>query len=140
MISKVPARLVTSLLALSLLPLSAVGCSSFSHDTCDGRRPIADPDVAIQGILQAAEENSFDKACSVMTMKQNEDVIHRELVTLKSEMDAAGITSENFAAKVADQGGSAYYYKISDGESSKAVDLTLISMSKGYRVAFGPGE
>lgn len=119
------------------LALAAVGCSAVHEETCDGGWPVRDPQTAVQGLLEAAESSDYEKACSVISLKLDDEAIEEHLTPLKSEMDSKQVTSSNFKMHKYERGGSAHFYNVYAEQPEMAIDIVVVDVGKGYRVAFG---
>ncbi|PRB69454.1 hypothetical protein [Arthrobacter sp. MYb213] len=124
---------------LLLLPLtfSATGCSADRQQACDRGKPISEPQEAVRILLEAAETIDYDKACSVIMDKLDETVMNTQLAALKTDMDSAEVTSSNFTMVEFERGGPAHFYHVYADQPDKSVDLTLMEVGKGSRIAFG---
>ena len=129
-------KLAATLLVLPLV-IAVIGCSANDELTCDGGRPVADPQTAVRGLLEAAETTDYDKACSVISLKLTNEAMNGPLTALKHEMDSKEVTSSNFKMIEYDRGGSAHFYNIYADQPDIPLEFTLVEIGKGYRVAFG---
>jgi len=129
-------KLAATLLVLPLV-FAVAGCSANNELTCDGGKPLDDPQTAVRGLLEAAETNDYDKACSVISLKLTDEAMNGPLTALKHEMDSKEVTSSNFRMLEYDRGGSAHFYNIYAEQPDAPIKITLVDIDKGYRVAFG---
>lgn len=129
-------KLVSPLLVLPLA-LVAAGCSGNNEQACDGGKSISDPHSAVGTLLEAAETTDYDKACSAIILKLDEDVMKTQLKLLKKEMDSANISASDFTLVELERGGSAHFYNVYSEQPELAIKFTLIEVDEGYRVAFG---
>lgn len=128
-------RLITAGLVAGLAFCAISSCSKPDNESCDGDRPAATVEQAVRGLIAASESGDFDAACAVVTNRPSEQEMTTALADLKRQGKSVGITSTSISIKELEQGGSLIPVEISNGKSTKKIQLSAMKIrDEGYRI------
>jgi len=129
-------RLTTAGLVVVALAACAISsCSKPDNESCDGGRPAATVEQAVRGLIAASETGDFDAACAVVTNRPSEQKMTTALADLNRQGKSIGITSSSASIKELEQGGSLIPIEISNGKSTKNIQLNVMKIrDEGYRI------